>query len=173
MWLLIMTTKVQFVIRLADVCSTKYKTKVRSKPALFAQDVSTPDHVERMFLKQVILCKLSLSHLLRSVLVTWSARSGGRKLWYSNCSYLGSHFAFDRTKRSFATDCGRTGSAPLFCFRKDFKGRVKIREVCVDQNACDELKESHLHSCEKSSVESHQSRLWQRIDTCWSLGFVS
>jgi len=63
MWLLIMTTKVQFVIRLADVCGTKYKTKVRSKPALFAQDISTPDHVEKcvLFLKQVILYKFSLS----------------------------------------------------------------------------------------------------------------
>lgn len=30
----------------ADVCSTKYKTKVRPKPAPFAQDIPTPGHIK-------------------------------------------------------------------------------------------------------------------------------
>lgn len=49
MRLLIMTTKVQFVIRLADVCSAKYETKVRPSPALPAQYVYTPGHVGHVF----------------------------------------------------------------------------------------------------------------------------
>lgn len=45
-----------------------------------------------------------------------------------NVLFAGTWVLILLSKRSFAVDGGRTGSAPLFGFRKGFKGHVKNKK---------------------------------------------
>lgn len=66
--------------------------QIELSPFCPAHIQSKSHRVSGLFFKFDILYEFPLAHLLSSLFVMWSVRSGCRKLKYSICSYLGSHF---------------------------------------------------------------------------------